>query len=340
MLLYVIVGAYVLEIKGLALFYWIGLFSTCSFANLLGLNISANFNSAKVIYILIPVMIIPQLLFSGVIVSFDKLHPTFASEKGVPWIGNIMTSRWSYEGLAVAQFIHNEYGEEFYQLDQMRYFSNWKKDIWINALSNKVASVRRSLADENEAKKIEYNLSVLHEELTKEVDLIEGLEFPYLNRLNVIDCNDAVLEETDQFLQLLTKHYRLVFNNADQKKEKKIESMPVDDNDGGRSYRHLYDNYSNESLEKFVTNKNGLRSIVEFEGQLVQKKDIIYSLPERKGLLHANFYSPIKLIFNKPIDTFWANMIVIWTMTLLLAITLYTDVFRVFRKWYENVKYR
>jgi amino acid transporter len=61
--------------------HWVVLFSTSCFANVLGLNVSASFNSAKVIYIIIPVLIIPQLLFSGIIVRFDKLHPWFASEK-------------------------------------------------------------------------------------------------------------------------------------------------------------------------------------------------------------------------------------------------------------------
>ena len=105
-------AAIIIAVAGIALmpvlwwyFYWCLLFSTSCFANVLGLNISASFNSAKVIYILIPVLIIPQLLFSGIIVKFDKLHPWFASEKSVPWIGNIMASRWAYEGMAVAQFI-------------------------------------------------------------------------------------------------------------------------------------------------------------------------------------------------------------------------------------------
>ncbi len=70
-LTYVLAGNIVLEIKGMWFEYWLILFSTSCFANLLGLNISASFNSAKVIYIIIPILIIPQLLLSGVIVKFD-----------------------------------------------------------------------------------------------------------------------------------------------------------------------------------------------------------------------------------------------------------------------------
>ena len=53
-ILYVLVGNYVLEIKGMFFYHWMILFSTSCFANLLGLNISSSFNSVKVIYILIP----------------------------------------------------------------------------------------------------------------------------------------------------------------------------------------------------------------------------------------------------------------------------------------------
>ena len=76
-LLYVIVGNFILEIKGMFMAHWMILFSNLLFCKLLGLNISSSFNSVKVIYILIPICIIPQLLFSGIIVPFDKLHPYF-----------------------------------------------------------------------------------------------------------------------------------------------------------------------------------------------------------------------------------------------------------------------
>ncbi|MCB0778718.1 MAG: ABC transporter permease, partial [Flavobacteriales bacterium] len=59
-LFFVLIGNAVLGIQGMLLPYWLLLFSTACFANVLGLNVSASFNSAKVIYIVIPVLIIPQ----------------------------------------------------------------------------------------------------------------------------------------------------------------------------------------------------------------------------------------------------------------------------------------
>ena len=94
--LFVLVGNYVLEIQGMIFPYWILLFSSFCFANMLGLNISSSFNSAVTIYILIPILIIPQLLFSGVMVKFDKLNPIITSQSQVPAIGDMMASRWAF----------------------------------------------------------------------------------------------------------------------------------------------------------------------------------------------------------------------------------------------------
>ena len=73
-LLFTIIGNEILEIKGMTLSFWLILFTTSCSANILGLNISSAFNSVIAIYIIIPFILIPQLLFSGVIVKFDKLH--------------------------------------------------------------------------------------------------------------------------------------------------------------------------------------------------------------------------------------------------------------------------
>jgi ABC-type multidrug transport system ATPase subunit len=102
---FILIGNTILEIKGMTLLYVLILFSTSCLANIIGLNISSAFNSVITIYILIPVIIIPQLLFSGVFVKFDRLHQgRFTSGEFVPVIGDMMPARWSFEALAVEQF--------------------------------------------------------------------------------------------------------------------------------------------------------------------------------------------------------------------------------------------
>ena len=118
------------------------------------------------------------------------------------------------------------------------------------------------------------------------------------------------------------------------KKDKTISSKEY------RSYKKLISNlkdynfqefknkYNNHSLEDFVTNSNSLSFIDEDETGLIQKSDPIYLDPVGNNYLGAQFYAPIKISFWKEINTFTANLFVIWLMTIILPITLYFDVLR------------
>src|SRR5260221_6212039 len=99
--------------------HWAILFTASCFANLLGLNISSAFNSAVTIYILIPILLIPQLILSGVVVKFDKLNPLIGNTATVPFVGDIMASRWAFETAMVTQFKDNEFEKEFYVYDKV-----------------------------------------------------------------------------------------------------------------------------------------------------------------------------------------------------------------------------
>ena len=150
--------------------YWLILFSTACFANMLGLNISASFNSAVTIYILIPFLIIPQILFSGVLVKFEKLNPTITSQSVVPPIGQIMASRWSFEALAVNQFMSNDYEKMFYYYDQKMSEANFKKNFWIANLKAKVGKLDNWLRDKKSysEEEIERDLELINNEISVE----------------------------------------------------------------------------------------------------------------------------------------------------------------------------
>ncbi len=326
MFLFVLIGNTVLEIEGMTLSYWLMLFSTCAFANLLGLNISSGFNSAKVIYILIPIIIIPQLLFSGIIVKFDRLNPLFASQSGVPWIGNVMASRWAYEGLAVTQFKWNEYERQFFEMERRKKFSNWKKDYWLTEMYNKAGRVSRILDDESAVVELERHLTVLRNELNKENAFLEGIKFSAVNELTSDRVEPEILERLRLHLDRLGEHYKRVFLQADAEKENTIYAMTKTDEDS-RKYKDLFDNYKNDQLEIFATNRNDLNYIAEYNGELIQKKDLVYLMPYNASFFETHFYAPTKKLFGRFIDTFYANLLVLWGMTAILVLCLFWDVF-------------
>ncbi|MBN1182542.1 MAG: ATP-binding cassette domain-containing protein [Bacteroidales bacterium] len=115
MAIYVIISNLVLEIKGMWLPFWLVLFSTTCCASIIALNLSAGIKSLVTIYISIPLILIPQILLSGTIISYNKLHPTLKSDKNVPIIADLMLSRWAYEALMVYQFKNNDYNKEIFE---------------------------------------------------------------------------------------------------------------------------------------------------------------------------------------------------------------------------------
>ena len=50
-------------------------------------------------------------------------------------------------------------------------------------------------------------------------------------------------------------------------------------------------------------------------------------MPYNSGFFNAHFYAPAKNLFGRFVDTFYANLLVLWGMTALLAVCLFFDIF-------------
>jgi len=333
---FVLLANLILGIKGMMFPYWIVLFSASAFANILGLNISASLKSIKVIYIIIPIIIIPQLLFSGVIVKFDKLNPLFASQDGVPVVGNIMTSRWAYEALAVNQFINNEYEKEFFNLESKLKYANYKKGSWKDAVENRLRSAKRDLAEEKSAdidKKLEYDLKIIRNALESESKFLD-FEFDGSNLYKDKFTMD-VYNETYKVINQIGKHYIKIYNVNNRKKDKII--IGLEEKMGKEKFIHFKDSFTNDNLNSFLTNSNTTTFIQEYKGNLIHKKDYIYIKPYNSSFLNSHFYSPYKRLFGRWVPTLWANTLVIWMLTLLFGITLFTDFFNRSSRWISRL---
>ena len=335
-LCFVAIGNSILEVKGMLLPFWLVLFSTSCFANVLGLNISASFNSAKVIYIIIPILIIPQLLFSGVIVRFDRLLPALSSQSSVPAVGNVMASRWAYEALAVHQFRYNDYQLDFFEFDSRRKYYTWKKDYWIKELRSRIQESNKLVESRENDKKLAYHVNVFANEFEKELRRVPGLEVDCVDALKRGEVNRDILDELTRALSVLENYYVENYNAVNQQREKKIAEL-TSTTQKRQEYLESLDDYHNESLEDFVTSKNDLRKIVEYDGELVQKYNQIYVTPDaEKGFFGSHFYAPSKPVFGKQITTLSANVLVLWSMSFALAVLLFADGLRKILMWIGN----
>tara|TARA_R110002096_G_scaffold432341_4_gene649086 strand:- start:8306 stop:11371 length:3066 start_codon:yes stop_codon:yes gene_type:complete len=323
-LTFVLVGNSILEIKGMYFEYWLVLFSAACFANMLGLNISSSFDSAVTIYILIPFLVIPQLILSGVIVKFEKLNPIITVQKKVPLTGEVMASKWAFEALAVNQFKNNKFNKQFYYLDKDIKTTSFRKNFWLSRLKDKLNFVQRNLDSEENRTEVENSIELLINEVSKEVNRNQVVKFDSFEKLNQNEISAEFLSELKSYFDELNDYYIDKYNQYSNEKDRLLMDLNQTD-EAKEAFLELKNDYTNESLEDLVTNKNELDKIIEWENELIQRADPVYKDPQG---FRAHFLAPSKKIFGLYLTTFSANILVLWLFSIILAITLYYDALR------------
>ena len=327
---FVLVGNLILKIEGMFLQHWFILFSTACFANLLGLNISSAFNSAVTIYILIPLLLIPQLILSGVVVKFDKLNPRIGNSATVPFVGDLMASRWAFEAAMVSQFKDNDFERQFYLYDKIMANSDYRKVYFIPEIETKLQYCLNHLNSNDESAKLKVaeDLSVIKNELSKELKETQQ-KLSAMDNLTLAKFDSAAYNQLSKYLESLKKFYVNRYNAADRKKEELISGL-TSTPEKTMIFNRFREAYHNEAITELVKNLTETHRIIEKDGKLIQKIYPIYKDPDPEHAIDfdAQFYMPAKHFLREDIDTFYFNTAVIWSMTLVLAIALYFDVLR------------
>ncbi len=335
-LLFTLIGNFILEIKGMFFSYWLVLFSAWSFANMMGLIISDTFRTVITVYILIPFILIPQIILSGVIVKFDKLNPSISSPDNIPFYGEIIVSRWAYEALAVKQFKDNEYEKNFYDFDKIKSSSDYHKNFWLPILRNKLNESNAYWGDTTKTAVVANNLKLLRNELGS-VDMQKlPVNFALADSLTPAFFNHSVYTKTRKYLTALNYYYIDSYNRAIRKKDSILLEIQKSFSDK-KAFIRMRKAYVNEQLTDFVRNSSDIERIINYNGKLYQKIDPIYRIPE-KGFLKAHFYAPVKPFFKRLYSTYWVNIIVMWCGTILLYFVLYFQLLKRVIELFERKK--
>lgn len=344
-IMFIIVGNAILEIPMTELRYWLILFTCTCFANMLGLNISASFNSAVTIYILIPLLIIPQLLLSGVVISFDKFNPRVGKPVGIPIMGEIMASRWAFEAYMVTQFKDNPFEQRFYDLDKKIAQAEYKRVYYIPALESRLAYClnHRGAWRNSRDERMVNTFDLLRNEIKYELGIVGEEKLPEVDNLAIGKFDSLTYVKTSKFLTTLRQFYVNRFNDATVKKEALIREMTATP-ELETAYKKERDRYVNQAVTDAVKNVSTSERIVEYDGNLIGKIYPIY-MDEHRPLhsldFSANLYQPTKHFLGHNFDTFYFNIAVIWSMTAVLFVTLYFDLLRKLIKFLEgNRRYR
>jgi ABC-type multidrug transport system ATPase subunit len=335
---FVIIGNSIMEIKGMYFQYWLVLFSAWVSSNVMGLVISDSFKTVVTIYILIPFLVIPQIILSGIIVKFEKINPKISSPTSIPWYGEIITARWAYEALATYEFINNDYQSQFYRYDKAMSESRFRRDYWVVEMRNRVDNIERYKEDPEHLESIEQNLLILRNEINKELKNNELIPFNRLDDLTVEGLSTDVLAAVQDYLDNIRQYNVKLYNKASDEKNLIVNELQKTE-ESEAEYLRIKREHNNESLEEFAKNSNAVERIIQVKDQLYQKIDPIYMDPAQK-FIKAHFYAPRKQVFGSYYSTFAVNTVVIWFMTIILYLILYFRLLKKLLDFFEELSNR
>lgn len=323
---FILVGSYILGIKGMTFHYWLVLFSTSCCANMIGLNLSSALNSVIAIYILIPFILIPQLLFSGVLVKYEKLHTgkKASAYAYVPFIGEMMPARWSFEALAVDQFKNNRYEKIFYPVDKEISNNTWYASFLIKTLKGDLQLCEKANTSRETIKENFNKLKVYIGEMCE----AGNYKFPddLYTALSNENYDSLTYLRIGEFLNSLEREFSANYRKARDARDSLTKAI-VTNGLGVEGIVHLKNDYYNNNLATFVMNGDLKDKSMEKSNRIIRKFEPVYMPPTAKNG-RAHFCAPYKMVGNLTVDTFWFDLIVLWLVSLLLYIALYFNILR------------
>ena len=307
--LYIIIGNTIMGLSGLFGVWWLILFVTAFLANLTGLILSQCLSSVVAIYISIPMLLIPQILLCGLVVSFSDLAPK-STTGNVPLIGDLIPSRWSYEALAVTSFTDNEYKQPFFETDRQKFETQYYNMGFLYELQSQLETMK----DEKERGK-EVNPNHMRT-ILKNLPTLTA--YCGMNPYQGSEDYESLREYMKQAEKVLTLRGNAATLAGDRQMAAFIREH------GKETMLQLKrDNY-NLKLEEFVVGADQGRMLDVIDDCIVPRAGLIYLTPS-SHLGRAPFYSCEKILGSWHIKTLWFNISVLLLMSLITIILLLTD---------------
>ena len=322
---FVLIGNAILEIEWKMLLpFWFVLFSLSCMANVMGLNISSAFRSAITVYILIPLLLIPQMILSGLLFPFEKLNDTFSTRGKVPFVADLMASRWAYEAMAVHHFTDNSFERPLYAYDKLISAANFRATYLADELEKRRIFIEENISNNNDSiqRVIGKNLRIMEHSFRNE----SFGRFPPMMEGKLAAFNAGGRSEMENYLSGYKKYYQDIYSRATETREQIINSWDSEIGAEGQVTR-LKNRFYNESLADLLTNVAEKNRIIEYEGRLIQQIDPVFQDPQPEHVFdyRTHFFAPQKNLLGTMVSTYWFNLLVIWIMTLVLYSTLYVD---------------
>ena len=284
-----------LELPGNFMAYWFTLFTVASCANLFGLIISMLFNSVRVIYLAIPLFIIPQLMLGGAIVPYNQMHPTLAKPAGASPAGQWMISRWGFEALTTLFATETEYARATFENNQSLAIAAFNRDRWVPEMKRQLTAAKEG---DEQALRI-----VAHEWGRQLKSGAIVLDVAFADGLNDVEFT-ALMAALEGFKAEQTKAWRTAKNALDA-------TLSENGWDDPAHLHALKNGTYNQVLIDWTTQDEILNQGFVVKGNAITNtKDALFAQPDRPGL--GAFHAAQTRFGSAVVPKRWANWSVLW----------------------------
>jgi ABC transport system ATP-binding/permease protein len=323
MAIYVWTANSILRVPDMGLITWVVLFSCSLVSCVLGLNISAALKSAVTIYILIPLLLIPQIMLGGSVVPFDELTRRDADDRNTPLVADLMPSRWGYEALITTQFTTNRYHRRFYAEDCEVRMADYLSDRYLYEL--------RGLADypflgddaPDQPARTAKAMRILGNELPRLATLTGQVlpqELADLDRADYTRSKQAAIKAfLDRAERDILERRRKASSRMNAQQESLRQEL------GRDGVANLKSGHYNRELAKLALGLQSLEDLRLGHSRIVHVALPVCQEPESRWG-RAHFLAACKRVGPYSIPTFTFNLAVLGLMAMVLYATLYFSV--------------
>jgi ABC transport system ATP-binding/permease protein len=313
----------ILRVPDMGLITWVVLFSCSLVSCTLGLNISAALKSTVTIYILIPLLLIPQIILGGAVIPFDELARREADDRNVSLVADLMPSRWGYEALVTTQFTTNRYHGQFYADDCEVRMADYLSESYLSEL--------RGLADypflddnaSDKSVKTAKAMRILGSELPRLAAFtgeVVPQELAGLNPADYTRSKQAAIKDSLDRAELDIRERR---RKASGRREARQESLRREL--GRDGVARLKREHYNRDLAKLALGLQSLEDLRLGHSRIVQVTLPACQEPESHWG-RAQFLAAFKRVGHFRTSTLTFNLAVLGLMALLLYAALYVSV--------------
>ncbi len=321
---FVLVGNSILHIKGMLFYFWPILWLVAMVAGMAGMNISATLKSVVSIYILIPILLVPQILLGGAMIKFDKLNNHLSKEEYVPLIGDVMPSRWGYEALMVTQFTKNKYQKLLLKEELEESIASYNLNYYIPELRDLISDVKMRTISRRQDNAYLNRLHILSSEIEDLKGVMPGC-FDEIEIDDIKNYNISTNAELEKAINCTRLFYIHNLKGAIQKKDNQISKL--ENEVGGRKeLLKLRNQYSNNKVNEIVLDLMEKEKVRLGRNGIIRRTEPIYHYPEN-NFGRAHFFSPVKKLGNYYIETFWFNALVLCVMIFVFYLLLIFELF-------------